>query len=139
MVGTVTPIYCGEESLPSRGIRARYRGRPARARGGQNNGNLAQPAEYFYAEARATGTVPGTHWAVCCCATAFRSPCRHSYLEQGRGGNRNAALCSTYCVDRQEPDCGCSVVSSNIVSRDSSRFETIRKYLLKRCSAHLDR
>ena len=34
---------------------------------------------------------------------------------------------------------GCSVVTSNIDSQDSTRFQTIRRILLKRSSAHLDR
>jgi hypothetical protein len=34
MVGTLTSFYCSDESPPIRGICARYRGRPARARGG---------------------------------------------------------------------------------------------------------
>jgi hypothetical protein len=47
MVATLTSIYHGEESLPIQGLCARYRGRPARARWGQNNRSVAQPAEYF--------------------------------------------------------------------------------------------
>jgi hypothetical protein len=34
MIGTLTSFYCSDESPPIRGICARYRGRPARARGG---------------------------------------------------------------------------------------------------------
>src|SRR5258708_2786260 len=104
MVGTVTPIYCSEESLPSRGIRTRYRGRPARARGEQNNRSLAQSAEYFCEEARASGAFLGKHWRVRCRATAFQSPCRHFCLGLFIGGNRTTAICSTCCGDYQEPD-----------------------------------
>jgi hypothetical protein len=81
MVGTVSPIYRGEKSLPRQGIRARYRGRPGRARGGQNNRRIAQLAEYFCEEARGIGTFSGKPWAVRCPATAFRSPCRHFCLD----------------------------------------------------------
>jgi hypothetical protein len=47
MVATLTSIYRSEESLSIQGIRARYRGRPARARWGQNNRSVAQAAEYI--------------------------------------------------------------------------------------------
>ena len=52
MVATPTSIYHDEESLPIQGICARYRGRPARARWGQNNRSVAQPAKYFRGGAR---------------------------------------------------------------------------------------
>jgi len=82
MVRTLTSVYLGGESLPIQGICARYRGRPARSRWGQNNRSVAQPAEYFCGGARAMGTFPGKHWAVCCRATALRSPYRHFCLGQ---------------------------------------------------------
>jgi hypothetical protein len=86
MVGTLTPIYRGEESLLIQGIRARYRGRPGRARWGENNRSVTQPAEYFRGGARAIGTFPGRHWAVCCRATALRSHYRHFCLGQSQHG-----------------------------------------------------
>jgi hypothetical protein len=82
MVATLTSIYHGEESLPVQGTCARYRSHPARARWGQNNRSVAQPAEYFRGGDRPIGTFPGTHWAVRCRATTLRSPYRHFCLEQ---------------------------------------------------------
>ena len=82
MVGTLTSIYRGGESLSIEGIRARYRGSPARARWEQNNRSVAWPAEYFRGGARAIGTFSGKHWAVRCRATALRSPYRHFCLER---------------------------------------------------------
>ncbi len=81
MVGTVTFIYRGEESLPRQGIRAKYRGCPAEAGWWQDSRSIAQPAEHFCEEARAVWTFPGKPWAVCCRATAFQSPRRHFCLE----------------------------------------------------------
>src|SRR5258707_5384374 len=102
MVGTVTSIYRGEESPPTQGSCASYRGHPARARGGQNNRSFALPAEYFCARVRvrATETFSGTHWAVRCRATAFRSPCHRFCLER----RRSIRVCSTYCGERRELD-----------------------------------
>jgi hypothetical protein len=82
MVATLTSIYCGEESLPTQGICASYRGHPARARWGQNNRSVAQPAEYFCRGARVIETFPGKYWAVRCCATALRPPYHHLCLAQ---------------------------------------------------------
>src|SRR6266849_3062136 len=82
MVATLISIYRSEESLSIQEICARYRGRPARARWGQNNGSVARPAEYFREEAQAIGTFPGKHWAVRRRATAIRSPCRCCCLGQ---------------------------------------------------------
>ena len=82
MVGTLTSIYHGEESLPIQAICARYRGRPARARWRQNNRILAQPAEYSRERTRAIRTFSGRHWAVYCLSTALRSPYRHFCLGQ---------------------------------------------------------
>src|SRR5882757_9760032 len=84
MVAILPSIYCSEESLSIRGICARYRGHPARARRGQNNGSVAWPAECFRDGARAIGTFPGKHWAVRCRTTAVQSPCHHFCLEQLR-------------------------------------------------------
>ena len=75
MVATLTTIYRGEESLRMQGIFARYRGRHARARWGQNNRSVAQPAKYFRGGARAIDA--GKHCAVHCRATALRSPYSH--------------------------------------------------------------
>jgi hypothetical protein len=80
MVGTLTSIYRGEESLSIQGICARYRGHPGRARWEQNNRSVAQAAEYFSGRARAIGAVPEKDWAVRCRATALRSPYRHFCL-----------------------------------------------------------
>jgi hypothetical protein len=80
MVATLTSIYHSEESLSIQRICAMYRGRPARARWGQNNRSVAQPAEYFRGGAQAIGTFSGTHWAVRCRATALRSLHRHFCL-----------------------------------------------------------
>jgi hypothetical protein len=77
MVTTLTSIYRSVEPLPTQGICARYRGRPARARWGRNYRSVAEPAEYSREGARAIGTFPGKHWAVCCRATAIRSPYYH--------------------------------------------------------------
>jgi len=82
MVGTLTSIYRGEESLPIQGICARYHGRPARACWGQYSRSVAQPAEYFRGEARAIGTFPGKRWAVRYRTTAPRSPYHHFCLAQ---------------------------------------------------------
>src|SRR5229473_4736155 len=97
MVGTATSIYRGEESLPRQRIRSRYRGCPGRARGGQNNRGLTQPAEYFRGGARAgMETFSETHWAVRCRATAFRSPCHYFCLEplepEGEAGREQQYL-----------------------------------------------
>jgi hypothetical protein len=81
MVGTLTSIYRSEKSLRMQGICARYRGRPERARWGQNR-RVSNPAEYFRGGARGIGTCRGKHWAVRCCATAHRSPYRHFCLVQ---------------------------------------------------------
>ena len=78
MVGTVTSIYRGEESLSIQRICGRYRGHPGRARWEQNNRSVAQAGEYFRGGARTIGTVPEEHWAVRCRTTALRSPYRHS-------------------------------------------------------------
>ena len=80
MVGTLTSIYHGEESLSIQAICARYRGRPARARWEQNNRSLAQPAEYFREGTRAIRTFSGKHSAVHCLSTALQSPYRHFCL-----------------------------------------------------------
>ena len=82
MVGTLTSIYRGEESLSIQGICARYRGHPGRARWEQNNRSIAQAGGYFRGGARAIWTVPEKHWAVRCRATALRSPYRHFCLGQ---------------------------------------------------------
>ena len=80
MVATLTSIYRGEEPLPIQGIRARYRGHPARARWEQDNRSVAQPGEYFREGAQAIGTFSGKDWAVRCGATTLRSPYRHFCL-----------------------------------------------------------
>ncbi|KAF8495476.1 hypothetical protein F5888DRAFT_1907803, partial [Russula emetica] len=67
--------------LPIQGICARYRGRPARARRGQNNRSVAQPAKYFRGAA-SSRAIAGKHCAVCCRSTALRSPYRHFCLAQ---------------------------------------------------------
>ena len=82
MVGSLTSIYHGEESLPIQGIWARYRGRPARTCWGQNNRSIAQPAEYFRKGTRAIGTFSGKHCAVYGLPTAHRSPYRCFCLGQ---------------------------------------------------------
>ena len=50
---------------------ARYRGRSAGARWGQDSRSVAQPAEYFREGTRAIRTFPGNDWAVCCGATTL--------------------------------------------------------------------
>ena len=58
MVGTLTSIYRGEESLPIQEICALHRGRPARARWGQNNRCIAQLAENFREGTQVIAIVP---------------------------------------------------------------------------------
>src|SRR6266852_7612514 len=71
MVGTSTSIYCCKESLYIRGVPAEYGVRPTRARWRQNDRRSTLPAEYFLGKVRAT--FPGSHRAVRCRPTAFRS------------------------------------------------------------------
>ena len=80
MVATPTSIFCSKESLPVQRICARYRGRSERARWGQNNSSVAQPAEYFRKGVRTIRVFPGKHRAVRFRETALRSPCHHFWL-----------------------------------------------------------
>jgi hypothetical protein len=54
----------------------------ARARWGQNNRSVTYPAEDFVGGARAVENCPGSHCAVCCCATGHRSPYSNFLLGQ---------------------------------------------------------
>ena len=73
MVGIFPTIYRGDESLPIQEICAKYRGRLATARWGQNDGSVAHSAEYIFGTAPAIGTYRGRHSEVRCCSTALQS------------------------------------------------------------------
>ena len=82
MVGNLTSIYRGEESLPTEGICTMYCDRPERARWCQNNRSAAQLEDYFRGGApnRAMGTFAGKHRAVYCRTMALRSSYHHFSL-----------------------------------------------------------
>src|SRR6266403_5504553 len=71
MVGTLTSISCGNESLSIQVLCCRCRRRPPRISWDRS---VAQPAKYFCGGARAIGTFPEKYWAVRCHATALWSP-----------------------------------------------------------------
>ena len=75
MVGTFAFVCRGEVSVPIHGIW--HRSRPERARWGQNNRSVSQPAEYFRGGAQAIRAFSEKYWTVCCRTTALLSPYRH--------------------------------------------------------------
>jgi hypothetical protein len=99
MTGTITPIYCCEESPPRCGICGTSRACPARTRWGQSDRSVAQPAEYILGGAPGIGTCPGGHSAVRFRATGNQSPCSRFYLgELGAGqDSRILTIISALC------------------------------------------
>ena len=95
MVGTITPIYCCEESLLIRGLCITYRACPQGARSRQNDNGVARPAGYPPGGARVIGTSPAGHWTVCCCATVRRLPCSDFSLDRRGAGHGSGFFINT--------------------------------------------
>jgi len=98
IVGTITAVYCCEESPYIKGMCTTNRACLTRARWGKIDRSAAQPAEHFLGRTGDIGTCPGGHSAIRCHATGQSA---HSSLSLGQTmGNLSPIVdkCSPFMV-----------------------------------------